>query len=207
MQLKQGLDKAACAKAVVELLASTGIPEPERRAQAFPHQLSGGQRQRAMIAMALACKPRLLLADEPTTALDVTVRGQILDLLSALQREYGMAVLMITHDLNLVRKFADRVAVMEKGHLVEQGAVSTRCSPHPQHAYTRKLIDSRPRRDVVEVDAARRGRRAAPLLRARASAGQLSGSDSGHPRLVSQGRLRGRQGRDVLACRRAARWA
>jgi microcin C transport system ATP-binding protein len=102
-----------------------------------------------MIAMALACKPRLLLADEPTTALDVTVRTQILELLAQLQREYGMAVLMITHDLNLVRKFADRVAVMENGRLVEQGAVSA-VFADPQHAYTRKLIDSRPRRDVDE---------------------------------------------------------
>ncbi len=152
LQLKQGLDKAACAKAVIDLLASTGIPEPQRRAQAFPHQLSGGQRQRAMIAMALACKPRLLLADEPTTALDVTIRSQILDLLSALQREYGMAVLLITHDLNLVRKFADRVAVMENGHLVEQGTVQSVFAA-PAHAYTRKLLESRPRRDVVEVDA------------------------------------------------------
>ena len=130
------------------MLASTGIPDPERRAKALPHQLSGGQRQRAMIAMALACKPRLLLADEPTTALDVTVRAQILDLLSALQREYGMALLMITHDLNLVRKFADRIAVMEKGEIVEQGAVDA-VFADPQHAYTRKLIDSRPTRHVV----------------------------------------------------------
>ncbi len=150
LQLKQGLDKKQCAQAVVELLASTGIPEPQRRAQAFPHQLSGGQRQRAMIAMALACKPKLLLADEPTTALDVTVRAQILELLARLQREYGMAVLMITHDLNLVRKFADRVAVMENGRLVEQGQVGT-VFADPQHAYTRKLIDSKPRRDVVEA--------------------------------------------------------
>ncbi len=150
LQLKQGLDRSRCAAATVELLASTGIPEPQRRAQAFPHQLSGGQRQRAMIAMALACKPALLLADEPTTALDVTVRGQILDLLTDLQRSHGMAVLMITHDLNLVRKFADRVAVMEGGHIVEQGAVADVFS-RPQHAYTRKLIDSRPVRDVVEV--------------------------------------------------------
>ena len=148
LQLKQGLDKERCAKAVVDLLASTGIPDPERRAKALPHQLSGGQRQRAMIAMALACKPRLLLADEPTTALDVTVRAQILDLLSALQREYGMALLMITHDLNLVRKFADRVAVMEKGRIVEQGSVDS-VFADPQHAYTRKLIDSRPTRHVV----------------------------------------------------------
>ncbi len=149
LQLKQGLDKAQCAQAVVDLLASTGIPEPARRAKAFPHQLSGGQRQRAMIAMALACKPRLLLADEPTTALDVTVRAQILELLASLQREYGMAVLLITHDLNLVRKFADRVAVMEKGCVVEHGRVEA-VFANPQHAYTRRLIDSKPRRDVDE---------------------------------------------------------
>ncbi len=150
LQLKQGLSKAQCGAATVALLASTGIPEPQRRALSFPHQLSGGQRQRAMIAMALACKPRLLLADEPTTALDVTVRAQILDLLSDLQREYGMAVLMITHDLNLVRKFADRVAVMENGLIVEQGPVGE-VFADPRHAYTRKLIDSRPVRNVIEL--------------------------------------------------------
>ncbi len=150
LQLKQGLSKAQCGPAAAALLASTGIAEPERRAGSFPHQLSGGQRQRAMIAMALACKPKLLLADEPTTALDVTVRAQILDLLSGLQREYGMAVLMITHDLNLVRKFADRVAVMESGRIVEQGSV-IEVFAKPQHAYTRKLIDSKPVRNVIEV--------------------------------------------------------
>jgi len=102
--------------------------------------------------MALACKPRLLLADEPTTALDVTLRGQILDLLDELQRETGMAVLMITHDLNLVRRFADRVAVMENGVIVEHGAVAS-VFAHPQHAYTQRLIDSRPVRDVEQVPA------------------------------------------------------
>ncbi len=166
LQLKQGLSKAQCGPATVALLASTGIPEPQRRAGSYPHQLSGGQRQRAMIAMALACKPKLLLADEPTTALDVTVRAQILDLLSELQREYGMAVLMITHDLNLVRKFADRVAVMESGLIVEQGAVAE-VFENPQHAYTRKLIASKPVRDVVpeKSDAARNGG-ATSLMRA-----------------------------------------
>lgn len=146
LQLKQGLTPAECAQAAIKLLADTGITEPERRANSFPHQLSGGQRQRAMIAMALACQPRLLLADEPTTALDVTLRGQILDLLGELQQRNGMAVLMITHDLNLVRKFADRVAVMENGHIVEQGAVAE-VFARPQHSYTRKLIDSKPQRD------------------------------------------------------------
>ena len=149
LQLKKGLTRAEAAQESVRLLAQTGIPEPERRAQAFPYQLSGGQRQRAMIAMALACRPRLLLADEPTTALDVTLRGQILDLLDDLREQNGMAVLMITHDLNLVRRFADRVIVMENGHIVEQGPVAE-VFANPQHAYTQKLIDSRPVRDVVE---------------------------------------------------------
>jgi len=150
LELHQGLSASAAQAAAVQLLADTGIPEPARRARAFPHQLSGGQRQRAMIAMALACKPRLLLADEPTTALDVTVRQQILDLLDDLQRRHGMAVLLITHDLNLVRRFADRVAVMENGHLVEHGPVAT-VFEAPQHPYTRRLIDSRPTRDVAPV--------------------------------------------------------
>ncbi len=150
IELKQTLTRTQAASAAVEMLARTGIPEPERRAKSFPHQLSGGQRQRAMIAMALASKPLLLLADEPTTALDVTLRGQMLDLLSDLQRETGMAVLLITHDLNLVRRFADRVAVMEQGVLVEQGNVTTVFSA-PEHHYTRRLMDSQPQRDVVEV--------------------------------------------------------
>ncbi len=149
LMLKQALTCAQSAQAAIELLAATGIPEPGRRAAGFPHQLSGGQRQRAMIAMALASRPRLLLADEPTTALDVTLRGQILDLLSDLQRQIGMAVLLITHDLLLVRRFAHRVAVMEQGRLVEQGAVD-RIFDAPEHAYTQRLIASTPRRDVIE---------------------------------------------------------
>ena len=150
LELKRALTPAQSAQAAIELLAKTGIPEPERRANSFPHQLSGGQRQRAMIAMALASEPALLLADEPTTALDVTLRGQILDLLSELQRSSGMAVLLITHDLNLVRRFADRVAVMEQGVLVEEGRVADVFNA-PQHPYTQRLIASQPRRDVMEV--------------------------------------------------------
>lgn len=149
IQLKQGLAQLESAQDAIKLLADTGIPEAERRSRSFPHQLSGGQRQRAMIAMALACQPKLLLADEPTTALDVTLRGQILDLLSDLQRRNGMAVLMITHDLNLVRRFADRVAVMENGHIVEQGLVAE-VFARPRHSYTQKLIDSRPVRDLAD---------------------------------------------------------
>lgn len=150
LQLKKALPAAHAWERAVQLLADTGIPEPERRARAYPHQLSGGQRQRAMIAMALAGEPRLLLADEPTTALDVTLRGQILDLLDELQRRRSMAVLMITHDLHLVRRFADRVAVMENGILVEEGTVAE-VFGRPRHPYTRKLIDSRPERNVVDA--------------------------------------------------------
>ena len=163
LQLKKGLTPRQALAATVELLASTGIPEPARRANAFPHQLSGGQRQRAMIAMALASSPKLLLADEPTTALDVSLRGQVLDLLADLQRQHGMAVLLITHDLNLVRRFADRVAVMERGHLVEQGGVAEVFGA-PQHAYTRRLLASKPERDVVAATAQAA---AEPVLRAR----------------------------------------
>jgi len=162
LELHQAMPARAAQEAAVQLLADTGIPEPARRARAFPHQLSGGQRQRAMIAMALACRPRLLLADEPTTALDVTVRAQILELLAGLQRKYGMAVLLITHDLNLVRRFADRVAVMENGFIVEHGPVA-QVFEAPRHPYTRRLIDSRPTRDVASppVDPA-----AVPVLEA-----------------------------------------
>ena len=149
LQLKLGLTAREAAPQVIRLLADTGIAEPVWRARAYPHQLSGGQRQRAMIAMALACSPKLLIADEPTTALDVTVRQQILDLLAGLQKKMGLAVLLITHDLNLVRRFADRVAVMEQGHIVEQGPVEA-IFAQPAHAYTRRLLASRPQRQVLE---------------------------------------------------------
>ncbi|NPT58570.1 ABC transporter ATP-binding protein [Paraburkholderia elongata] len=160
LRLHEGLRPNAARQRGIELLRRTGIPEPERRIDSFPHQLSGGQRQRAMIAMALACRPRLLLADEPTTALDVTVRQQIVDLLIALQEqeaaERGMAVLLITHDLNLVKRFAQRVAVMEKGVLVETNTTEALFS-NPQHPYTQRLLDSEPQRAVepVEPDARR----------------------------------------------------
>ncbi|MFM0635632.1 dipeptide ABC transporter ATP-binding protein [Paraburkholderia metrosideri] len=141
-------------KRAVALLGRTGIAEPGKRVNSYPHQLSGGQRQRAMIAMALACRPRLLLADEPTTALDVTIRAQIVELLLELQRDEaekrGMAVLLITHDLNLVRHFAQRIAVMEKGVLVESGPVE-QVFESPQHPYTQRLLASRPQRTVVPV--------------------------------------------------------
>ncbi|VVE24962.1 microcin ABC transporter ATP-binding protein [Pandoraea aquatica] len=154
LELHEGLSKKDAKSRAIELLRRTGIPEPERRVSHFPHELSGGQRQRAMIAMALACRPKLLLADEPTTALDVTIRAQIIELLLELQRDAaekrGMAVLLITHDLNLVRRFAQRVAVMEKGVLVECADTETLFT-NPQHPYTRKLIDSRPQREIHPV--------------------------------------------------------
>ncbi|MEX3761546.1 ABC transporter ATP-binding protein [Paraburkholderia phenoliruptrix] len=149
-----GVSAAEARKRAVALLGRTGIPEPGKRVNSYPHELSGGQRQRAMIAMALACRPRLLLADEPTTALDVTIRAQIVDLLLELQRDEaekrGMAVLLITHDLNLVRNFAERIAVMEKGVLVESGPVE-QVFGSPQHPYTQRLLASRPQRTVVPV--------------------------------------------------------
>lgn len=152
LMLHQGLSTKAAALRTVELLDRTGIPEPARRALSYPHQLSGGQRQRAMIAMALACEPKLLIADEPTTALDVTVQVQILALLNQLQREENMAVLMISHDLNMVRHFADRVGVMEKGRLIELADTNTLFSA-PREAYTQKLLQSRPEGTPPPIDA------------------------------------------------------
>jgi len=150
LMLHEGIGAKAAALRTVELLDKTGIPEPARRALSYPHQLSGGQRQRAMIAMALACKPKLLIADEPTTALDVTIQVQILELLNQLQREENMAVLIISHDLNLVRHFADRVGVMEQGRLVEI-APTAELFADPRQPYTRKLLASRPQRRVNPV--------------------------------------------------------
>ncbi|MCG1039100.1 MULTISPECIES: dipeptide ABC transporter ATP-binding protein [Burkholderiaceae] len=150
-----GVDERQARRRAIALLARTGIDDAPRRVDDYPHQLSGGQRQRAMIAMALACRPQLLLADEPTTALDVTIRGQIVELLLELQQArdihpHGMAVLLITHDLNLVRRFAQRVAVMEQGRLVETGTVEQIFSA-PQHPYTQRLLASRPVRNILPV--------------------------------------------------------
>jgi microcin C transport system ATP-binding protein len=131
---------------VIELLSQVGIPDPAARLGSYPHQLSGGQRQRVMIAMALANEPDLLIADEPTTALDVTVQAQILKLLKDLQARLGMAMLFITHDLGIVRKIADRVCVMKEGKIVERGAVE-RVFTAPEHPYTRELLAAEPKRD------------------------------------------------------------
>lgn len=137
---------------VIELLTQVGIPEPEKRIKGYPHELSGGQRQRVMIAMALACEPELLIADEPTTALDVTVQAQILRLLKELQDRMGMAILFITHDLNLVHRFADTVCVMQHGKKVEEGTVEA-VFTHPQQEYTRMLLNSVPRGRKAPVPA------------------------------------------------------
>ncbi len=141
--LHKGLAGAAARNRTLELLHLVGIQEPEKRLAAYPHELSGGQRQRVMIAMALANEPDLLIADEPTTALDVTIQAQILKLLKELQHKLGMAMLLITHDLSIVRKMAERVSVMTRGEIVEQGQVED-IFERPQHAYTRKLLAAEP---------------------------------------------------------------
>ncbi|HXD46370.1 MAG TPA: ABC transporter ATP-binding protein [Pseudolabrys sp.] len=144
--LHRGMTGEAARSRIVSLLGEVGIPDPETRLGAYPHQLSGGQRQRVMIAMALANEPDLLIADEPTTALDVTVQAQILKLLKDTQVRLGMSMLFITHDLGIVRKLADRVCVMNHGRIVEQGAVE-RVFTAPEHAYTKALLAAEPKPD------------------------------------------------------------
>ena len=143
LAIHRGLRGPQARKRVLELLELVGIPQPEDRLDSYPHQLSGGQKQRVMIAMALANDPDLLIADEPTTALDVTVQQQVLELLQSLQARLGMAVLLITHDLTIVRHYAQRVVVMENGVKVEEGDIDQVFSA-PSHPYTRKLLDSEP---------------------------------------------------------------
>ncbi len=142
--LHRGMREAQARKRTLELLHEVGIREPEKRLSAYPHQLSGGQRQRVMIAMALANEPELLIADEPTTALDVTVQAQILELLAGLKQKNGMSMLFITHDLGIVRKIADRVCVMTRGRIVEAGPTAE-IFANPQHAYTRHLLAAEPK--------------------------------------------------------------
>jgi len=151
--LHKGLSAEVARAKAVDWLGRVGIPDPEGRLEAYPHQLSGGQRQRVMIAMALANEPDLLIADEPTTALDVTVQAQILALLKDLQRELGMAILFITHDLGIVRRFADRVCVMRHGRIVEQGPVVD-IFERPQDPYTIALMAAEPRRETRAADPA-----------------------------------------------------
>src|SRR5438477_1116513 len=142
--LHRGLTGLAARARTIELLGQVGIPDPELRLKSYPHQLSGGQRQRVMIAMALANEPDLLIADEPTTALDVTVQAQILTLLKELQTRLGMAMLFITHDLGIVRRLADHVCVMKDGKIVESGLVHD-VFERPQHSYTKALLAAEPK--------------------------------------------------------------
>ena len=151
--LHKGLNRQAARQRTLELLEQVGIPDAANRLDAYPHQLSGGQRQRVMIAMALANEPDLLIADEPTTALDVTIQAQILKLLKSLQARYGMALLFITHDLGIVRKMADRVCVMTQGRIVEQGLVA-QVFDAPQHSYTQHLLSAEPKGRPVVGDPA-----------------------------------------------------
>jgi len=151
LKLHRHMDDKSAARRVLELLDRVGIKEPEKRLGAFPHQLSGGQRQRVMIAMALANEPDLLIADEPTTALDVTIQAQILELLRELQREMGMAMLLITHDLGIVRKMAERVYIMQGGKIVEDGHTE-QIFTAPKHAYTRHLLAAEPKGTAPAAD-------------------------------------------------------
>ena len=144
LRMHQGLDKRAARKQAVELMRMVGIPIPEKRVNNFPHQLSGGMRQRVMIAMALACKPKLLIADEPTTALDVTIQAQIMKLIRDLKEEMNMALILITHDMGVVAEMAERVIVMYAGNAVEEADVKT-LFESPLHPYTQGLLESIPR--------------------------------------------------------------
>ena len=152
--LHRGLNQAQARDRAIELLQLVGLPNVEERLDAWPHQLSGGQRQRVMIAMALANEPDLLIADEPTTALDVTIQAQILTLLKDLQSRFGMAILLITHDLGIVRHMADRVYVMTDGEIVEHNTTETLFT-EPQHPYTRKLLAAEPKGDPPPIDEAK----------------------------------------------------
>lgn len=146
LELHQGLRGSEAAEAAINLLRMVGIPGPEQRIKQYPHNLSGGMRQRVMIAMALACKPKLLIADEPTTALDVTIQAQILEVLKRLRADLGMSMLLITHALGVVAEMADRVAVMYAGQIVEEAA-ARELFHHPLHPYTQGLLASVPRMD------------------------------------------------------------
>ena len=149
LRIHQTITRKQAWKRAVELLTSVGLPDPEQRASSYPHELSGGQAQRVMIAMALACVPDLLIADEPTTALDVTIQAQILDLLRVMRAQTGASIILITHDLGVMAEMADRVAVMYAGRIVEQASVSTLFA-EPKHPYTQGLLASVPVLGVVK---------------------------------------------------------
>jgi peptide/nickel transport system ATP-binding protein/oligopeptide transport system ATP-binding protein len=157
LRLHRGMDRSAARAATVALLEEVGIPDAARRVDEYPHQLSGGMRQRVMIAMAISCAPKLLIADEPTTALDVTIQAQILELLAGLRRAHGMAVLLITHDLGVVAEVCDRVVVMYAGQIVETGSVED-IFTRPAHPYTRGLLGSLPSMQSMQSTKSRGGR-------------------------------------------------
>ena len=149
LKLHLGMDKRAALRRCVELLEQVGIPAPESRLKDYPHQMSGGMNQRVMIAMAIACNPKLLIADEPTTALDVTIQAQILDLLQSLQKEHGMALVLITHNMGVVSEMAQRVAVMYAGQIMEERSAQD-LFENPQHPYTQALMAALPERSDGE---------------------------------------------------------
>ena len=147
VELHQGLKGAAAKKAVLEVLSDVGIDNPERRYKQYPHEFSGGMRQRVVIAIAVACRPKILICDEPTTALDVTIQAQILELMKSLQEKLGMSIIMITHDLGVVASMCEKIAVMYAGHIVEYGTADE-IFYQPSHEYTKGLIQSIPRLDA-----------------------------------------------------------
>ena len=147
LQLHKGMTKQEARQESVELLARVGIPDPERRVRQYPHQFSGGMRQRVMIAMALSCNPRVIIADEPTTALDVTIQAQILELMKGLTQEFGVAMIVITHNLGVVARYADRMNIMYAGKIIERGE-SAEIYSNPRHPYTVGLLKSVPRLDL-----------------------------------------------------------
>ena len=154
LEIHKGASRAAARKRAIEMMAQVGIPDPEGRIDQYPHQFSGGMRQRVMIAMALLCEPELLIADEPTTALDVTIQAQILELINDLKRDFGTSVIFITHDLGVVAGTTDRIAVMYAGRIVEEGPTDE-VFADPQHPYTRGLMQSVPRLDAKSHEALR----------------------------------------------------
>jgi oligopeptide/dipeptide ABC transporter ATP-binding protein len=179
LRLHQGMSRQQASRRAAELLAQVGIGDGARRLDDYPHQFSGGQRQRIMIAMALACNPAVLIADEPTTALDVTVQAQILELMQLLQSDFGSGIILITHDLGIVARMADRVAVMYAGRLVEQASAEVVFS-QPHHPYTRGLLDSIPRLD------GERGERLVPIPGSPPSLIQKPPGCAFHPRCLSR---------------------
>jgi oligopeptide transport system ATP-binding protein len=151
LELHLGMNRAAARREAVRRLEQVGIPDPQRRLSQYPHQFSGGMLQRVMIAMALSCNPKLIIADEPTTALDVTVQAQILDLMKDLSREYGVSLLIITHNLGVVARYADRVNIMYAGRIIERGTARD-IYRNPRHPYTMGLLNSVPRLDLPRAD-------------------------------------------------------